>query len=63
MSSTNQLQEQVEVARFLTPMAEAANMNTPQLPSTFEMDKISVVDLFNEPQRHGEPRERENKRE
>ncbi len=63
VSSTNQLQEQVEVARFLTPMAEAANMNTPQLPSTFEMDKISVVDLFNEPQRHGEPRERENKRE
>jgi len=45
VSSTNQLQEQVEVARFLTPMVEAANMNIPQMPSTFEMDKISVVDL------------------
>ncbi|MFB2976664.1 MlaD family protein [Microseira sp. BLCC-F43] len=52
VSSTNQLQEQVEVARFLTPMVEAANMEFPQMPSTFEMDKISVVDLFNEPQRH-----------
>ena len=61
VSSTNQLQEQVEVARFLTPMAEAANMNTPQLPSTFEMDKISVVDLFNEPQRHREQRGRKKK--
>ncbi len=54
VSSTNQLQQQVEVARFLTPMAEAANMNAPQMPSTFEMDKISVVNLFNEPQRHRE---------
>jgi phospholipid/cholesterol/gamma-HCH transport system substrate-binding protein len=63
VSSTNQLQEQVEVARFLTPMAEAANMDVPQVPGTFEMDKISVVDLFNEPQRHREHRGRENKRE
>ncbi|GET39873.1 MlaD family protein [Microseira wollei] len=45
VSSTNQLQEQVEVARFLTPMVEAANMNIPQMPSTFQMDQISVVDL------------------
>ncbi|HAZ44615.1 MAG TPA: hypothetical protein DCZ55_09050 [Cyanobacteria bacterium UBA11371] len=45
VSSTNQLQEQVEVARFLTPMAEAANMNIPQVPITFQLDQISVIDL------------------
>ena len=45
VSSTNQLQEQVEVARFLTPMAEAANMNTPQMPSTSQIEQLTVLDL------------------
>ena len=45
VSSTNQLQQQVEVARFLTPMAEAANMEIPQMPSKFESQQLPMVNL------------------
>lgn len=63
VSSTNQLEQQIEVARFLTPMADAANMEFPQMPSKFEIDQISVVELFNEPQRQRQGAGSENKRQ
>jgi phospholipid/cholesterol/gamma-HCH transport system substrate-binding protein len=45
VSSTNQLQQQVEVAQFLTPMAEATNLEIPKIPGTFQIEQAPMVNL------------------
>lgn len=45
VSSTDQLQKQVEVAQFLTPIAEASNLEIPQIPGSFQIEQAPGVNL------------------
>ena len=47
VSSTQQLEQQVEVAQFLEPMAEATNLQTPNMPIMSQMGHTPADTLPN----------------